>query len=273
VKRNASLAGTTDMGAKRLPSIPAGKAKLVNLDLKHSLLVAIYDTYDEASMPFPSACQRDCRVCCTQNVLATTLEVELILEDMERKSRYDLLEKMRDAEKRERLQPGLTVNSLAGYCLRREEPPYEDREFDTTACPLREESGCAIYHVRPFGCRSLWSEEICQPEAEAVMSPVLVSLNGVFQQILEHADAGGLYGNMIDLICALSEPTERTAYRAGHGLEPTAVLHTTQPNPGFLVLPQHRHAVMSALNSLWEKRAGNLQFREALELVRAGCKS
>jgi hypothetical protein len=76
---------------------------------------------------------------------------------------------------------------------------------------------------------------------------------------------------MIDLICTLAEPAARDAYRSGRELQPSAVLHATRPNPGFLVLPQHRKAVLSVMNSLWEKRVGNLTFRETVDLVRGGC--
>jgi len=115
--------------------------------------------------------------------------------------------------------------------------------------------------------------ELRGPEGKASMSPVLVTLNGVFQQILEHVDAGGLYGNMIDLVCVLAEPEARAAYRAGKGLKPTALVHATRANPGFLVPPQHRQKVMSALNLLWQKPVGNLKLREALQLLRGGCKA
>jgi len=262
----------------------------LTLELKHSVLTAIYEVYEDVAKGFPSACRRDCRACCTQNVLATTLEVEVMLEDMEKNARGDLLEKIRTVRPGTRLQPMLTINALAGYCLRREEPPFEDEEFGRAACALREPAGCAIYRVRPFSCRCLWSEQLCEPvtvhweklkpgepmsesEGEATMSPVLVTLNGVFQQILEHVDAGGLYGNMIDLVCVLAEPEARAAYRAGKGLKPTALVHATRPNPGFLVPPQHRQKVMSALNLLWQKPVGNLKLREALQLLRGGCKA
>ncbi|MBI4962029.1 MAG: hypothetical protein HY913_02010 [Desulfomonile tiedjei] len=239
------------------------------LEIKQSLLKAACEAYEEVIKPFPAACRKDCKACCTQNVLGTTLEADLLVSELETKGRKDLLEKIRNVEKEKRLQPNFTINSLAGYCLRREEPPWQHREFDSRACPLREEAGCAIYQARPFGCRCLWSEEICEMGGEALMSPVLISLNGMFQQILEHIDAGGLYGNMIDLVCAVVEPGTRSSYRSGVWLNPTDVLHAACPNPGFLVPREHRPTITRALTLLWQKRVGDLSFREALELIRS----
>ena len=166
------------------------------------------------------------------------------------------------------LQPILTINTLADYCIRRKEPPQHEEEMRLVSCPILE-NGCPVYDVRPFGCRALWSESLCRESGEAVMNPALVTINGVFQQIIEHMDEGGLYGNMIDLLRTLADNDCWTAYREGRPLKGMSALLETRPNPGFLVPPEHRADVMSALELLWETRIDGIPFKEALTLGRS----
>lgn len=236
----------------------------ISWELKKQLLSALHEAYDEAATGFASACTRQCSVCCTHNVVATTLEADLVLDRLEATGRTDLILAMEEAPLPRRLRPALSINALAAYCLRRQDPPIEESEIDSSPCPLRGEEGCVCYHVRPLGCRILWSEELCSSDGEAVMRPLLVTINGVFQQIAEHVDSGGLYGNLSDLVLALRQPAVRTPYRSGLALEPMPYLHRNEPSPGFLVPPEHRQAVSRVLGQLWEKRVDDRSFRQTM---------
>jgi len=235
-------------------------------DLKRALLEIIYDVYAGTVKRFDAACRKGCSACCTHNVIATTVEVDMVMDFLQEVDRNDLLGRVLEETRGKRLQPALTINGLAEYCLSKKDPPQEVEELDQRPCPLLEEETCPIYPVRPFGCRALRSAEPC--EGEAIMPPLLVTFNGLFQQMIEDIDRGGLYGNMIDLFAALNRPERRSAYRSGRRLEPLAGLSATVPNPGFIVPPEHRLDVVALFNTLWVKEIDGLSFKEAVEAVR-----
>jgi hypothetical protein len=109
---------------------------------------------------------------------------------------------------------------------------------------------------------------MCAEHGEARMHPVLVSLNSVFEQTIEHMDDGGLYGNLLDLLSVLASERNKDTYRSARPLRDASHLLETWPSPGFLVPPLHRPTVIEALNRLWEQEIGSLSFREALRHIR-----
>ncbi len=237
-------------------------------DLKKGLLTTLYQVYEECAADFNVACTRYCGSCCTHNVLATTAEVELMVEYSMESGVTRLLAPLTEAAEGKRLRPRLTINTLADYCLRREEPPAADEGFHMAPCPLRGDSGCPIYEVRPFACRSMWSVESCLAGGEAVMPPELVTLNGVFEQMIEHVDSGGLCGNLMDLTRLLYDPKVREAYLKGEELPAGNGILVTRANPGFLVPPPHRPRVHRALESLNRKTIRGMPFPEGMRIIR-----
>jgi len=227
---------------------------LVSIETKKQLLTALYEAYDEAAGEFSSACIRQCAVCCTHNVVGTSLEAYMVLDRLEETGRSDVIQAMGARPSVGRLRPALSINALAACCLRRIDPPEEDTEIERSPCPIRGEDGCECYEARPLGCRCLWSEKLCTPDGEALMHPLIVTINGAFQQIAEHLDPGGLYGNLSDLVTVLADPEIRSAYQSGSALEAGHHLHRTLPSPGFLVPPEHRNAVARVLSRLWGKK-------------------
>jgi Fe-S-cluster containining protein len=242
----------------------------VSLALKKALLKTLYAAYDKIVEPFEVACRIECSLCCTHNVLATTLEAALVIDALEQPQRAELLSRARRGTEGKRLQPILTTNALAEFCLKRRDPPAEDPDFEMRPCPLREPDGCPIYPVRPFGCRSLFSSEICKEGGEAAMHPILVALNGVFGQLIEHIDRGGLYGNLIDLLLVLGNEERGSAYESCDRIEPVPPLLANRPNPGFLILPGEREEIRKALNFLLDQEVGGLSFAEAMRSLRTG---
>jgi hypothetical protein len=241
----------------------------MSLNPRRALLLALYDVYEEVVDSRLFACARTCSACCTHNVLATTVEVDLMVDYVAEMDRPDLAMRLTQNPRVPRMNPRITINHLADYCLRREEPPEPINDFDIGPCPLRDEAGCPVYPVRPFACRSLWSKELCAVDGEAVPDAVLVTLNGVFEQLIEDLDVGGLSGNLIDLFAALSDPSCRVAYQANGRLEPVGVLLPNRPNPGLLVPPLHRSTVMRVLNSLERREVQGLPFRQAMKQLQS----
>lgn len=239
------------------------------LSIKLDLLARVYETYAELAHGFYSACAMSCAACCTQNVLCTTIEVEFFLRHVESSHRPGLVKKLLSEMSHKRLQPAVTINSLAELCLRSKEIPEIQREEENTACPFLEDSICTVYAARPFACRSMWSQETCRPLGQAVMNPALVSINGAFQQIIEDFDLSGTYGNLLDLVSYLGDPARRSAYKQQADIAPSGRLLGNTPSPGLAVPPQHRAEVMKWLHRLWEKEAAGMPFKEAVLALRA----
>ena len=238
------------------------------IKLKRDLLSHVYEVYEHITERFDCACQRDCYACCTSGVIATTLEILPLAEFLEQSLGGRCNEPAQLVSEERKPRPTLTINHLARCCLERVEPPQDETVYLTSPCPLREEDGCSVYEVRPFHCRSMFSTEICKVGGEAVMDPVIISLNGVFEQIIEHIDHGGLVGNMLDLLKAFEGPEFRESYRLSTVTNPESFFLRAQPNSGFIVLPQHRQEVAAALTMLWDQKVQGLTFREAMKIAK-----
>ncbi|AFM25376.1 YkgJ family cysteine cluster protein [Desulfomonile tiedjei] len=232
--------------------------------LKKALLLQVYDTYNSIVSEFESACRDSCATCCTQNVLATTLESSVLLEYCE-DERFD---KLHEKIVPNRMRPLVTVNTFADQCMHSQDPPLSLQADDKTACPLLEQSRCTVYQGRPFACRSMWSRTQCRAHGIAIMDPLLVSINSVFQQIIEDIDAGGLYGNLLDIMLHFGTAEMRKSYVLGQRVTAGEGLIFNVPNPGFLVLPGHRTYIGRSLAPLWNQTFSGLLFKEAVSCVR-----
>jgi hypothetical protein len=231
---------------------------------KKELLYAVYRVYDEVAGRFSSACSRDCSACCTVNVIATSLEVEALLESLGESLLRVFVDQAVRAPTDNILRPAITINELARHCLERREPPREPESFHIGPCPFRNAFGCPCYDVRPFGCRALWSEELCSERGEAIMNPLLLTINGLFQQIIEHIDQGGIQGNMLDLVRVIKSETTRDGSHSHSSNPHTERLLRNAPNPGFIVPPDHRHEAAEIINRLRREPVGPGTFWEVL---------
>jgi Fe-S-cluster containining protein len=232
--------------------------------LKKTLLLRTYDIYDAIVSEFESACRDSCATCCTQNVLATTLETSVLLEY----GGNERLGQVRGEVVPNRMQPLLTVNTFADQCIHSQEPPPSLPIMVKASCPLLEQTSCAVYQGRPFACRSMWSQTLCRPDSAAIVDPLLVSINSVFQQIIEDIDAGGLYGNLLDIMLHFGTAEIRQSYHRGQRVRAGEGLIFNAPNPGFLVPPEHRSYVGRSLAPLWRQTVSGFLFKEAISYVR-----
>jgi hypothetical protein len=237
-------------------------------ELKRNLLMCVFEAYEEISAEFPSACSRECSTCCTTRVMATSAEADLVVIHLEESAKLGRVSQVVAQLPPRPAQPVLSVNALAEYCLRRKEPPSAVEDLEIISCPLRERDGCPIYEVRPFACRSMWSKEVCKEGGQALMDSLQVTIAGVFQQIIEHIDCEGLYGNFLDLLSDLLASENARAYRAGFPFSHAAALAPTCANPGFIVPPEHRKQMGGYLAHLWQREVAGLPFRAAMDLVR-----
>jgi Fe-S-cluster containining protein len=200
------------------------------------MLEALYKAYDSWTKQYQFACRPGCASCCTQSVTMTTLEGERITEYVRQRGQLDTLAaRLRDS--RPSIRPTQTTNQFAASCLAREEPAEERAEWDFTPCIFLDQGLCTIYPVRPFGCRSFSSTHDCRIHGCAEVAPVLITVNTVVLQIIEHLNSrGGCWGNMVDILRQLLAGQEGVA--ESHLLE-------AQPNPGFLI-PQEEMQEVAA---------------------------
>ncbi|MEW6350113.1 MAG: YkgJ family cysteine cluster protein [Thermodesulfobacteriota bacterium] len=222
----------------------------VSIERKRAILARLYRRFDEVCADFALACRQQCRICCTQNVVATTAEVEFMLHHAGETDRDMLTQKALHKADYVRFRPRLTPNALAAFCIERRDPPPEDEVLPGSACPFRDERGCSVYESRPFACRSMISTQLCEAGGEAFVPPAVVSISSAFCQIIEDVDGGGLYGNMLDILAVFRDESALTAYRKARPWAVAALLPPTMPNPGLLVPPEHQDQVMAAVTLL-----------------------
>ena len=118
------------------------------------------------------------------------------------------------------------------------------------ACFLLQDSECPIYDLRPFGCRCLVSKTICSGTGYADIDEFVLTVTNLFQQFIEHIDAGGLTGNLIDVIRFLQIDENRLLYRAD---KITSVVPGLIPNtqaPVFMIPPHYRERAQPILQAL-----------------------
>lgn len=225
---------------------------------KRELLASIYSVYSRWVERFPLACQKGCAACCTQSVVITSLEGEVILDavkDMEAGER--LLAKLFQARPG-RSRIAITTNQFADACIRQQEVDGETSGgWDFTDCVFLERKTCSIYGQRPFGCRSFGSLVRCTADSSAEIAPIHLSINTVFTQIIEHLNSdGGYCASMIDMLHSLS----------GRG-ENSSNLHLLQarPLPGFLLEPHEMRLAKSLLQELYVESGGKRIFGDLID--------
>ncbi len=246
----------------------------MDYELKTQMLETLYRVYDLEAAKFESACRIDCSACCSVNLIGVSLEANYIINGLAGKvSRLNKALGDYHEFKDKLFRPRLTINELAQACIDRRAPTQDPSQgpFDEK-CPFRGPDGCEIYDRRPFACRMMWSRELCMDYGQAVMSDELISLNGAFQQVLEDMDVRGLYGNIFDILDLLSGAEIRSDYESGRQIAPNPGTLNNSTNPGFIIPPEHRGYVASALGRLWSERPGGLMFKEAAQHLKEGAK-
>lgn len=235
---------------------------MTEMAIKLAVLDKIYEIYDAFIATWDNACEKYCCICCTRNVTATTLEGSKILQDIdasaEKAALYDRIVAQRY---KKRFQPLITTNQLAQLCIEDGEIPEEENDPEWGTCPLLENGQCPIYDVRPFGCRCMVSRHHCGRNGYADMAPLVMTVNNVFLQYIEHLDANGFQGNLTDILIGLKSgrnPSQPAASRSdplssGKNLPPGAAspgLIPNRPLKRLMVPPEHTHAVRPLIDAL-----------------------
>lgn len=219
----------------------------MDLASKLTALDKIYTLYDQFAASLDLACKKYCSHCCTTSVTLTTMEGYKIIGALDSIAGWDL--KIRHAAVQKHFKPKITTNRLASLCADGIEPPQEEFS-ESRSCPFLTEKQCPIYAVRPFGCRCLVSRHDCGKEGYAEMDDFVLSVNTLFLQTIEHLDAGGCCGNLLDVLIVMASSENRQAYEE-HRLECAASgLIPNEPLKVLMIPPEHRTKMESILQSL-----------------------
>ena len=221
-----------------------------NIERRLSVLGRIYNLYAEFIAPYDMVCRHGCAACCTCNVTLTTLEGYRLLAGLEGGARGALLEKARAASGGKRFQPQITINEIARLC--RDGMPVPDEPVDPAwgACPVLLDDACPLYALRPFGCRCMVSRRDCRRTGHAQVDDEILTVNNLFLQHIEHIDALGGTGSLIDVLHYFDHPSRWTTYQETMTITEDSGLAPNRPIPVLMVPPEHRRQVQSLLQKL-----------------------
>ena len=225
----------------------------MNLSGKLAALAKIYEIYDGFTASLDLACRKNCAHCCTTSVILTTVEGYKIFKTLESAGETQWIEKIRQASAHKRFQPKFTTNQIANLCAEGIEPPAEESTA-WNACPFLTNRQCPLYRVRPFGCRCLVSRSDCGEKGYADMDDFVLSVNTLFLQAIEHLDAKGCSGNLIDVLEVMASKKNRQAYENNTLKCGAAGLIANQSLKILMIPPEHREKMEPLLKSLREVR-------------------
>ena len=225
----------------------------MKLSSKLAALDQIYKIYDHFVSGLELACRKSCAHCCTTGVTITTVEGYKIVQHLAAAGEGKWTAKIAQAAKTPHFQLKTTTNQLANLCAAGAEPPAEENTA-WKPCPFLSDSQCPIYAVRPYGCRCLVSRHDCGKKGYADVDDFVLSVNTVFLQIIEHLDADGCTGNLLDMLGVMTAKENQQSYADGQLDCRSAGLIANLPIKVLMIPPEHRSRMEPILQSLREIR-------------------
>ena len=220
------------------------------LEKKLEALTRVYKIYDAYSATLNLACKPKCAHCCTTNVTMTTLEGYKILNDLIAAGQQEIIDSLKEIQESSRFQPQLTTNRMAELCAADAKVPAEDTAGGRQNCSLLDDSLCTIYDLRPFGCRCFVSRQNCGETGYADIDDFTASVNTVFLQVIEHLDAEGCSGNLIDVLQLMTSDDKRRAYEQGElNCEKNSLIVNWELKV-LMIPPEHREKIEPILQQL-----------------------
>ncbi|MCB2192616.1 MAG: YkgJ family cysteine cluster protein [Deltaproteobacteria bacterium] len=220
---------------------------------RRELLRALYRFQAGVEATRQVACAPGCAACCTDQVFLTSLEGDLLREELERLGRQDIVERLEPGA-----APAYTCNQLARLCLEQKEPPQESAPGRAPGvCSLLEEGRCAVYEVRPLACRVMASRETCGVGGQAQGDPWWFTLDTALLQIAEHLNLGGVYGVLGTVLTCEKNAGEEE-------------LLPCEPLPGLVAPPEHQARLQQTLGPLFATVVAGHPLGHWLDILRAG---
>lgn len=227
------------------------------MNLKKKLTQIIRDTYQDwfIQQDIPLKCGAGCASCCSVNVKITSIEGEMIYEHIIAQGQEAWFAGLL-SHPVEHEAIHLTTNGFAKACLAGEvdiptETPAEGQ------CSFLVDERCSIYEARPFSCRCFVSKVACSTEHTAEVPALILSASTVMMQLLEHVAQREYWGNMQDVLLALSDLPAHKAIRQNMkdralDMQGRARILSGEPIPGFLLDDSEYGAVMELLQAIFD---------------------
>lgn len=225
------------------------------MDIKNKLdvLEQVYQIYDSFASNMDMACKKYCSDCCTKNVTMTSLEGYGIIDNIMSNGEEYVLKKFDAASYSKRFVPKITTNRLAFICAKGDEPPVEDIDPLWGTCPFLQDDICRIYEARPFGCRCFTSKHKCSEKGYAEIDSLVVEVNTLFLQYIEHIDSKGYFGNLTDIVRYIIVNKNNETGDEAKKKELKKKILENHPITVFLISHEHKKKikhVLDALNSI-----------------------
>jgi Fe-S-cluster containining protein len=222
----------------------------LNLKKKLTILVKVYDIYEQFIKDYPHACKRYCAHCCTCNLTTTTIEGYYFVNSLNLDHGHGIIRTQLMNSPQKRFRPNLTFNMMASFIAQGKEIPEEQSDPSWGKCPFLDKLECIYYYFRPFGCRCMVSKKTCLKDGFAEMDSLVMTVNDVFMQFIEHLDAGGYSGNFTDVLNLLIDEKNRKLYEENELRGPQGSLVSNCSISLLMVPPEHRKKIEPLLGSL-----------------------
>jgi hypothetical protein len=226
----------------------------MDIERKLKALDRIYAVYDEFVRSLDTVCKPQCHQCCTTHVTVTTLEAYKICNSLPPGEREKLFRRVREASGLKRFRPAVTTNAIAELCAVDEDLPAENEEPAGNTCPLLAAGLCSIYALRPFHCRCFISRTPCEEKGYADVDDAVLAVNTAFLQAVEHVDADGCSGNLLDVLEVLANEDKREACANGILDCSANGLVANRPMKVLMLPPEHREKIEPILKKLSQIR-------------------
>jgi hypothetical protein len=220
------------------------------LTTKLTALDRIYAAYDRFCATLNVACKKYCAHCCTSNVTLTTLEGYKIVDHLIATGKLDIIGGLKHMAATTRYRPQISTNRLAELYAAEAKVPEEEMAAEWQECALLEKNLCSIYDLRPFGCRCFVSRKNCAETGYADIDEFTASMNTVFLQTIEHLDAEGCSGNLIDVLQVMASKDNRQAYAKNRLKCETSGLIVNWSLKVLMIPPEHRTKMEPILQEL-----------------------
>jgi hypothetical protein len=220
------------------------------LTVKLTALDRIFDAYDRFCDTLDVACKKYCAHCCTSNVTLTTLEGYRIVDHLIATGRLGIIDGLKQMAATTRYQPQISTNRLAELYAAEAKVPEEEMAAEWAECSLLAKNLCSIYDLRPFGCRCFVSRKNCAATGYADIDEFTASVNTVYLQTIEHLDADGCCGNLIDVLQVMASEDNRRAYAKDQLKCETNGLTVNWSLKVLMIPPEHRTRMEPILQEL-----------------------
>lgn len=222
----------------------------MNLNSKLLALDKIYKIYNDFTESINVVCKKYCSMCCTRDVIMTSVEGYKIIQHIILEDKKYLLDKIKTSSTMHRCRPQTTINAMAEICKEEDGDFPEDIKTPTGKCPLLINNACSVYSDRPFACRCFFSKEDCAKNECAIIDDFILAVNNIFLQIIEHIDQDRFTGNLTDILLFLESEQNRENLVSGRNIILPSYIVNNRPLKILMIPPEHREKTLPIIKAL-----------------------